>query len=843
MSAGAAVQTKLANPFPGLRPFREEEEYLFFGRESQVDSMIGKLAHSRFLTVVGTSGSGKSSLVNCGLRPALRRGLLAKAGTNWRMVQFRPGGGPIKALARALAEPGFLFEELRVEGLSRDKMIESTLLMSRLGLEHVYEQANLEPGTNLLIVVDQFEELFRFRELYSRTEEDRATAFVNLLLEAARSRYPIYVVLTMRSDFLGDCSQFEGLPEAINRGEYLVPRMTRDERRRAIIGPVHVGGGDISPILVTRLLNDVGDNPDQLSIMQHALNRTWARWQNEGAGKGGLSIEHYEAVGTMAHALDWHAGKAFNELPDERAKTVCRKMFQALTDKGRDGRGVRRPTRLRDLAAITKAYVEQPDYLHYKQDAAEEDAVSENDLAELRAVIEVFRKPSRSFVMPPVGEALEHDTVIDISHESLMRVWTTLHDWVERESQASTLYLRLVERGNLQAQGESSLLTEPELSFMLDWRARWQPNAAWAARYAADFAGTMFFLECSKLSRDAVMAAEQYAIQQQQEAEEAARRREQRAEAEARRVKEEARLRELRLTRAAAFVFAVLFVVSVIMGVIAFQQHAGRLTEERLKLQQEKFSEAFKAAFQAQKAANDAEISLVNARAKLQRDTESKNTAALAQDQQMTDQAEQTEQSKSDDAAAKVAVAFQIMGGAKPLGTYYQSASDLFEGAKAKCEDGTQNCTAMFTAPTGDDVKATEFSDDPASGPKHWVEWETASPVTVASVALYAAHLGNALRSFNNFELFSVQGTQKHSLASFTPAIPYGDVCSKQPCFPRKYKTEGRQVLSVCIDIAKPVAAQRYRAEFEQGVSSAEGDFTGPMVLQLDAYPKPGCKQ
>src|SRR5947208_14533589 len=108
MSAGAAMQAKLANPFPGLRRFLEEEEFLFFGRESQVDSMIEKLAPSRFLTVVGTSGSGKSSLVNCGLRPALRRGLMAKAGSNWRMVQFRPGGGPIKALACALAEPGLL---------------------------------------------------------------------------------------------------------------------------------------------------------------------------------------------------------------------------------------------------------------------------------------------------------------------------------------------------------------------------------------------------------------------------------------------------------------------------------------------------------------------------------------------------------------------------------------------------------------------------------------------------------------------------------------------------------------------------------------------------------------
>ena len=97
------------NPFPGLRPFREDEEYLFFGRENQVDAMVDKLADTHFLAVVGTSGSGKSSLVNCGLRPALRQGLMARAGTAWRMAQFRPGNDPIGAMARALAQDGVLF--------------------------------------------------------------------------------------------------------------------------------------------------------------------------------------------------------------------------------------------------------------------------------------------------------------------------------------------------------------------------------------------------------------------------------------------------------------------------------------------------------------------------------------------------------------------------------------------------------------------------------------------------------------------------------------------------------------------------------------------------------------
>ena len=156
-------------------------------------------------------------------------------------------------------------------------------------------------------------------------------------------------------------------------------------------------------MLLTRLVNDVGDNPDQLSILQHALNRTWARWQDEGDDKEPLDLRHYEAIGTMAHALDQHAEEAYARARRRRRQRICEKLFKALTDKATDPRGVRRPTSLRDLCALA--------------DATE---------AEVAEVIDVFRDPSRSFLMPPAGEALAGESVIDISHESLMRVWRRL---------------------------------------------------------------------------------------------------------------------------------------------------------------------------------------------------------------------------------------------------------------------------------------------------------------------------------------------------------------------------------------------------------------------------------
>lgn len=489
------------NPYPGLRPFRADETPLFFGRESQVDAMVDRLSAAGFLAVVGSSGCGKSSLVTCGLRPALQRGLMSGAGSSWRIASFRPGADPISALADTLGRTGVLFDAppasaagaAAAVAVPRAVLVESTLRLSKRGLVDLVEQARLPAGTKLLLVVDQFEELFRYRALAgadSRASQD-AIGLVNLLLEAANdAEGPVYVVLTMRSDFLGDCTQFSGLAEAINAGQYLVPRLTRDERRLAIAGPATVVGAVISPTLLTRLVNDVGDNPDQLSILQHALNRTWAVWslscQPDAASglpdqaRRALALPDYEAIGTMAHALDRHAERALADLATPQDLALAERVFKALTDRAADPRGVRRPTRLSTLCAITEATP---------------DAVG--------AVVDVFRKPSRSFLMPPADEALAPDTVVDISHESLMRVWERLRQWTDEEAQSAQRYRRLAETAALELDKKASLWRDPDLQLALDWRAQARPTAAWAARYAPGFDVAMAFLDRSLADRDA----------------------------------------------------------------------------------------------------------------------------------------------------------------------------------------------------------------------------------------------------------------------------------------------------------------------------------------------------
>jgi hypothetical protein len=237
----------------------------------------------------------------------------------------------------------------------------------------------------------------------------------------------------------------------------------------------------MTPRLVQRLLNDVGDDPDQLPILQHALMRTWDYWQTHHSDNQPIDLPEYQAVGEMENALSIHADEAFAELTVEQPRgggqggqQIAEKMFRFLTEKGRDNREIRRPAKLAGIVAVVEA--------------GEQDVVS---------VIDVFRKPGRSFLMPPAGEDLTADTLIDISHESLIRNWQKLKVWVDEEARSADTYRRLAETAVLYQKNEAGFLTNPALQVALDWQREQRPNAQWASRYDSNFEPSMDFLEKS----------------------------------------------------------------------------------------------------------------------------------------------------------------------------------------------------------------------------------------------------------------------------------------------------------------------------------------------------------
>ena len=492
---GAPAQTAgSAAPFPGLRPFSFEDHAYFFGREDQTFALCALLLRHHFVAVIGSSGSGKSSIVRAGLLPELDKENQRSSGDPWHWVTMRPGRDPIGHLAEALAgsehEP--LFD-------ARRSRIEATLKSSSRGISDAIEHTTIGTNAQLVLVVDQFEELFRYLSAgpkqLDRTEaeqrRDETTEFVQLLLTATQSRGSnIRVVITMRSDFIGECALFQGLPEAVSAAQFLVPSLSKDQRREAIREPIKLAGGTIDPELVEKLVEDSGTEADQLPVLQHCLARLWTRAAPPAAGDATpdsqpesirrLTVKDYNTIGGLAGALSGHAEEILEGLPDQE-KTI-EQIFRALGEVDKDGRAIRRARPLAQL--IDETSIDQ-----------------KVNRESVQAVLKRFRADDCSFVVPAVSTALTDETVIDVGHEALLRGWKRVCGdpeatgeradkrdigWLRQEKKDGEAYQFLRSCVDPDSPNDSRLPANQVERYSSWWKSR-KPNRAWAERYGGKF--------------------------------------------------------------------------------------------------------------------------------------------------------------------------------------------------------------------------------------------------------------------------------------------------------------------------------------------------------------------
>ncbi len=445
MSAAATAPPSTAIcPYVGLRHFDKNDAEFFYGRDEHVIELLGKLALNRFVAVLGSSASGKSSLVRAGLLPELRSGMIPNVGPSWKVVEFKPGRDPMGELAIALSE---------ALGVADARTVVEE---GPLGIVRAVTAAQLEREANVLIIADQFEEVFRFQR--EETAQGRANAAAEqcqalsrrLLEAAAQTDAVIFVLLVMRSDYLGECSQFPDLPERMSDSLYLVPRLRRDQLQEVITAPV---GGNIEPALVQTLINQAGSEQDQLPRLQHLLGRMWHL-----AGGGRISLEHYRSAGGWERGLEDDLNRVYEE-STEAERRSCRLVFQQLSELDK-GRAVRRRVSLKELREVCGD--------------------------ETEAVVEKFRS---------TGFLTLHADVVDVTHECVLRCWSKACQWLEEESSARNFYLQLVDRQKLGgALGKSDLR---EVARLKQSGALTRP---WALRYGseADFRSVDSYIQKSR---------------------------------------------------------------------------------------------------------------------------------------------------------------------------------------------------------------------------------------------------------------------------------------------------------------------------------------------------------
>ncbi len=493
MTPGTGGDTASPTPYPGLRSFHRSEFDIFFGRDDHVSEMLSKLAKNHFLCITGPSGCGKSSLARTGLFNALEAGFLSGRGSDWIFCDLHPETDPLDRLCAALATAIVLGESGREASEPDPEEAADIAELRSLFHNHIEDRSSNLTGAldkvtlverrPIVILVDQFEEIFR----YAQDDPHAASRFVDVLLKTSAVRRDVYVVITIRTDELEKCARYGGLTAAINHSQFLTPTLDRFQMQEAIEGPASLFNATIDPALSVWMLNGLEEQLDKLPLMQHALRLLYVQARRETPeGHVEISLDDFYEVfeiethhgisrsnghdalrTSLSHRLDTLYGRL-----DEADRRIARGLFCALTTLDSRGRDIRRPIRLGEAEEVLGC-----------------------DFADLLRVVLTFKEGSESYLRI----AGEHDGIdpgdtVDVTHECVLRLWRPLQErWLPEESGAAES-LRFLARFARERDDAASvgiidrlfgrtLLGGNTLKRYSEWWSERRPNPSWASRY------------------------------------------------------------------------------------------------------------------------------------------------------------------------------------------------------------------------------------------------------------------------------------------------------------------------------------------------------------------------
>lgn len=471
------------NPFVGLKPYSENESEFYFGREQEVENLLHVLQKNKLLTLSGDSGAGKTSLINAGLIPRLKNGFMGQSGKEWSIAYFRPGIDPLSNLAHALTSNNVLNIEDKPNTTDYKYYSEIISNYKALGIVEIYKRSEIYNTRNLLIVIDQLEDLFRFQRYFDTTLNEDDNDLMDIIYRSVTFKNTgIYFIICIEGTYLTKLTPYNKLQEIISQSQYSIQNLDNVGINQILEQTFYKHDIQFDSKVVESFIETLNEKISYLPNFQFLLHKLYEKYVINETEKQRIEIQDIEELGGIDSAISSDLETTYEALSQED-KNKMSLLFKGLKD-----------TQNSSIDSNYNKVLSISEYIN----------ISVGDLSSLIRVlklkfndfIDVF-EPSISGIPISDKKPFDRKNIINLKYTKFLN-WKRRSIWLNEEETDYQNFKSFSEDAIRKNNGEVDFLKTPELESAIAWRDNENHTLNWSKKYDLNFKETVDFINESE---------------------------------------------------------------------------------------------------------------------------------------------------------------------------------------------------------------------------------------------------------------------------------------------------------------------------------------------------------
>ncbi len=471
------------NPFVGLKPYAENQNNSYFGREQEVENVLDILQKNKFVTFSGASGSGKTSLINAGLIPRLKKGFVGQAGKDWAIASFRPGIDPLVNLSYALTAREVLKDDLKSNTTDRKYYSEIISNFGSLGIVEIYKRSEIFGKKNLLIIIDQLEDLYKYNRYFDYALSEEDNVLMDLIYRTVTFKNTaIYFLICIETPYLTKLTSYNKLQEIISKSQYSIQNIDHKGIHQILKDTFYKKNIQFNSKVIDLFNETLKEEICYLPNLQFLLYKLYEKFVVNENEKTIIGLDDIDTFGGIKQSIE----KDFENLYVLSSKLEQNRManfFKSILDTQNLSSKVQYETILKISEHIN---------------------ISQSDLSrEIRLLKKTFFdffdvfEPSISGIPIAENKPFDSKNIISLKYTKFLN-WERHSEWLEEEKNNFEDFKAFSEDAIKKNNNKVDFLKTPELESAIAWRDNSTSNKNWAKKYNLDFDQTINFINDSE---------------------------------------------------------------------------------------------------------------------------------------------------------------------------------------------------------------------------------------------------------------------------------------------------------------------------------------------------------